>query len=142
MVLYLFSAEPGLSSDVMRAGKYNDPEAVATLGPFAFCLYYILEQGEVCRPDRLTLYSNFMVFRGCTLTRQQLEQYKKKIMRPFKLPGILSTTRSICMAFDAAQRAYEEARPTDLPPTIIPGVPKEVIVPKDTADVVALEKDG
>jgi len=143
MVLYLFSVEPGLSSDVIRAGKYNDSEAVATLGPFAFCLYYILEQGEICRPDRLTMYSNFMVFRGCTLTRQQLEQYRKKILRPFKLPGILSTTRSIAMAFDAAQRAYEEARLTDLPPTIVPAPPKEVITPNDTSnDALAKQEDA
>ena len=79
--MYLASIEPNFVEEVNKAMIRSDPESLKNLGPFAFCLYNILDNGEVSRLDRSQLYNNFTVYRPAAMNKDQIERYKQLVWK-------------------------------------------------------------
>lgn len=53
LIMYMYSIEPPFYAELNNACRCKDPQSIATLGPFATAISYILANAEKERPDRL-----------------------------------------------------------------------------------------
>ena len=90
-LIYIYSMESFVFSELNRASRMKDVTKIKFYGAFASALGFIIHCGNFKKTD---LEKEFTVYRGLTLTREELNN-KYKEGKKINLQGFTSTTLSI-----------------------------------------------